>query len=353
MFRQADGADRDLFRLGYRGLRHLPRSKRLGLLHQVVGNDFARQIALLEQPHPIRERFARGIDQAEQRLGRGALFLQPEVHHLLDFPGHLAQIHQADHAPAALQGMEAAPDFGQRLDFAGLRAAKHGLGIDVLQHLDRFLEEHAEQFLIDAAAYRGGGGRGRYWLHRGGASGAIEFDRDVRLGRLRNGHGTPQRRAIELEGGVRRGRSGRALFEAGEKQLDRVVRRFAAAQARIEKEPQAGEPFGDPVHVFGRRRVPRQGALRDHAFADRQRLGRALEAEHDQRAVDLVQVGLQRAERVARGGIARERVEHLLDMLQVGDDLLRDLRAQLQRADLLHQVGAQSRRRRARRTALG
>ena len=65
----------------------------------------------------------------------------------------------------------------------------------------------------------------------------------------------------------------------------------------------------------------------------------------------LAQVGLQLRQRRALGGVAREGVEHLLDVLQVGEDLLRHLRAQVQRADALRQVGAHARRRLAGRLA--
>ena len=66
----------------------------------------------------------------------------------------------------------------------------------------------------------------------------------------------------------------------------------------------------------------------------------------------LPQVGMQLGERRALGGVARERVDDLLDVLQVGEDLLRDLGAQLQRADALGEVGAQARGRLAGRLAV-
>ena len=81
-------------------------------------------------------------------------------------------------------------------------------------------------------------------------------------------------------------------------------------------------------------------------------LGGALEGEHLQRAVHLVQIGSERLEALALRRIARERVEHLLDVLQVGGDLARHLGAQLKRAHLVQEVAAQARGRLAVRLAL-
>ena len=68
--------------------------------------------------------------------------------------------------------------------------------------------------------------------------------------------------------------------------------------------------------------------------------------------MDLPQVRGERRQRVALGRIACVSIEHLLDVLQVGDDFLRDLRAHLQQADALAEIGAQSRRRLARGSTL-
>ena len=72
------------------------------------------------------EELARGGDQREEIGRRRALFLEPAVHDLLDRPRGLAEAREADHAAAALQRVEAAPDRAQHLD--------------VLRHLARLLE---------------------------------------------------------------------------------------------------------------------------------------------------------------------------------------------------------------------
>src|ERR1041384_3164232 len=55
-----------------------------------------------------RKRSARRGEETEGRRPRQPLLREPQVHELLDFPGDFAQVHQADHAAAALQRMEAA-----------------------------------------------------------------------------------------------------------------------------------------------------------------------------------------------------------------------------------------------------
>src|SRR5207302_6439691 len=95
--------------------------------------------------YPVGESRARQGDQLKQ-LGAGRLLpLERAVHDLLDFPGYLAKISQADHAAASLQGMEAAADRRQHFAVAGPLARLRQRRIDTGEHLARFLEEDVEQ----------------------------------------------------------------------------------------------------------------------------------------------------------------------------------------------------------------
>src|SRR2546429_9355248 len=78
-------------------------------------------------------------------LFRSLLPLEPAVHDLLDFPGPLAEISQADHAAASLQGVKAAADRRQHVAVAGPLARLQQRRIDIAEHFARFLEEDVEQ----------------------------------------------------------------------------------------------------------------------------------------------------------------------------------------------------------------
>ena len=81
------------------------------------------------------------VEHCQQRRRGELLLLQPLVERLLDRPGRFAQIGQADHAAAALEGMEAAPQRGQRLAIVRLAGELRQVGGDGGQHLVGFLEE--------------------------------------------------------------------------------------------------------------------------------------------------------------------------------------------------------------------
>ena len=55
------------------------------------------------------------LDEVEKARRGRLLVLQPLVHHLLALPRDLAEVGEADHAAAALERVEAAPDRGERL----------------------------------------------------------------------------------------------------------------------------------------------------------------------------------------------------------------------------------------------
>src|SRR2546429_5423756 len=74
-------------------------------------------------------------------LFRSLLPLEPAVHDLLDFPGHLAEISQADHAAASLQGMKAAADRREHVAVAGPLARLQQRRIDIAERS----EEHTSE----------------------------------------------------------------------------------------------------------------------------------------------------------------------------------------------------------------
>ena len=292
-----------------RGRRSLAGLQSRGVLDDVFRFDH-RLPARAQLLDPAGKRAARFGDQLEEAGRRRLLHLEPAIHHLLDLPGDFAQVAEADHAAAALKGMEAAPDGGQRFDVIGRAAAKRQRAVDSAEHVARFLEEDRQQLLVSR-----------------------RLDGRRRL-----------RSEVEaLVGERRRG----AFFVAAKEQHDRFFRGLAPREAGLEEHAEAGETVGARLRLSRGRR-----AAGDQRLADRQHFGGTFEAQHEKRAVDLPQVRGERRQRVALGRIACVSIEHLLDVLQVGDDFLRDLRAHLQEADALAEIGAQSRRRLARGSTL-
>src|ERR1041384_3278962 len=123
--------------------------------YQLLGLDLALERAVAELAEPSRERFARRGEEIEERRPRQPLLLEPQVHELLDFPGDFAQVHQADHAAAALQRMEAAADGRERLEVVGLLAAHRERRLDALQHLGGLFEEDRQELGVDLGPRRG------------------------------------------------------------------------------------------------------------------------------------------------------------------------------------------------------
>jgi hypothetical protein len=108
-----------------------------------------RSAARLERCDRRRKVAMREVDQREEVGRRRALLLEPAVHHLLDAPRALADARQADHASAALQGVEAPADGAQDVDGTRLRARHGELGVNRLQDLRRLLEEDGEELGVD------------------------------------------------------------------------------------------------------------------------------------------------------------------------------------------------------------
>ena len=228
----------------------------------------------------------------EKRAACAELFFQPAVHHLLDFPSGIAKLGEADHTTAAFQRMEAASDVSERLRVLRLRTRDYKGSFDRRQHLGGLFQEDLQQLA--------------------GLSGWCGLRRCRRRG-------------------------WRPLVEALEEGVDRLLARLAPFEARRNEKANAAQAFGDPVHVFAARRQGNEEPLAALQGADG-----AIPAQHRQRAVDLSQLWHQRLHDFVRALTARIRIEHLLDLLQVGDDLAGDLRAQLNRADLLEKLRTQT-----------
>ncbi len=117
-----------------------------------------------------------GLEHRQQGRCCDLLLLQPLVEGLFDCPGHFTQCGEADHAAAALEGMEAAPHRGQGFAVMRVGYELRQAGSDGRQDFARFLEEDGEQFGIQLGAAglgqaggfgRGGGKRGGALLQRG------------------------------------------------------------------------------------------------------------------------------------------------------------------------------------------
>jgi hypothetical protein len=92
------------------------------------------------------------------------------VEGLLHAPGGFAEVAQADHAAAALEGVEAAPDGGEHLDVVGVPdQLGEALGDGVADVLG-FFEEDGQQFGVEF--FFAGSSRRVASAERAGAAGA-------------------------------------------------------------------------------------------------------------------------------------------------------------------------------------
>ena len=89
------------------------------------------------------------------RTGDGAFFFKQAIEYPLDFVGDVAQLGQADHATAALQGMETATDRPQRFAVAGISCQRTLLFGHVVQHFGRLEQINFEQLAVELACIRG------------------------------------------------------------------------------------------------------------------------------------------------------------------------------------------------------
>ena len=89
----------------------------------------------------------------QQRRGDRPFELQPAVERLLDGPRSLAEAGEADHAAAALEGVEAAADGAQRVRVGRRCAQALELLVQGGEDLLRFLDEDAEELGVDRALF--------------------------------------------------------------------------------------------------------------------------------------------------------------------------------------------------------
>ena len=80
--------------------------------------------------------------RAGEQFGRGGTLVgQPGVEHLLEGPGGLAEVHQPDHARAALERVEGAAQHGQLAAVVRPRAERRHGGQAVVQHFAGLVQE--------------------------------------------------------------------------------------------------------------------------------------------------------------------------------------------------------------------
>ena len=103
----------------------------------------------LELDDPVLENVCSEIKHIEQGGRRRTNLVQPAVHYLLHFPSRFAQLGQADHAAASLQGMKTA---AQRNEwFLPARRGMHHrqILVDGRQYFVGFFEKDSQQFCIE------------------------------------------------------------------------------------------------------------------------------------------------------------------------------------------------------------
>ena len=94
--------------------------------------------------NPLPKSTQRLFGNATQRFVRRLLFGQPRIEQLLHGPGSLAKLGQPDHAGAALERVERAPQRGDLL-YVRRRCLQGSDGaMAVLNHLTCFLQEDVE-----------------------------------------------------------------------------------------------------------------------------------------------------------------------------------------------------------------
>ena len=314
------------------------------------------------------------VDEVQQRRGDRPFELQPAVQRLFDGPGDFAEPGQADHAPAALEGVEAAPQREQRLR-VGRRGAQQ---LELLalggQHLLRLFDEDLEQVGLDRGRCRrarrcrqGGGGFGCAWRRRRRqVRGRADFGRaDFGRRQVEGFEGRRERGRLvvhifsrffgclfghivahlERRGGgegVGRGRSGgcgwhgglgravpvtcvRGVAALSEMLREQGVEAGAAVRQGVEIEAERGELVRERFEVGLAGLAVRVREPRDAHRGLAHELERPGLAQHAERTDDVLQRFVQAGERVAPGLVAEEVVQHLLDLGEAGAHLAHEL----------------------------
>ena len=180
--------------------------------------------------HQLRQQGDHVVDHALDVLVRLDAAVEYAVEQVLDGPGQLADDQRADHAAAALEGVEGTADFGQRVLVVRIGAPARQVVADGLQHFAGFFDEDFQQFVVHRLFV----GRRRQQAGRDLASGRVD-------GLHRGGHdiGHGQRAGRFLD----RGDNG---LQRGGGQVD--LRQVEAAQLHVVP---AGGGFGQRLEAEG------------------------------------------------------------------------------------------------------
>ena len=107
-----------------------------------------------ELRNPGREQSVGIPDELVERFGGFPFHLQPAVQGLLETPCGIAQREETDHPAAALEGMKAAADGGERLAVGWISPGKFEMSSDAVENLVALFDEDIEQFRVDLGIAR-------------------------------------------------------------------------------------------------------------------------------------------------------------------------------------------------------
>ena len=220
-----------------------------------------------------RQQAQGAVDDLDQRGVGGQRALDAAVEQVLDRPAHLADLGRADHAAAALEGVEGATDVGAQLGVVG-RAGEAGIAArEQLAHFLGLLQEDLADLRILA-------GRGGLGLRRAGG-GDLAFGLAQQLAQLGLG-----------------GRFGlvRAVLRLEAQLLDglaQVVEQTPGAGQSVaqgfEVDLQAGDGLGEAGCLLAVGAQPRESGDAHPAFQPGGEDGGALAVEDHQSGGDLVE----------------------------------------------------------------
>ena len=172
------------------GIRHQTERRRMPRIRALLGNGL----------NPLPKSTQRLFGNATQRFVRRLLFGQPRIEQLLHGPGSLAKLGQPDHARAALERVERAPQRGDLLNVRRRCLQGSDDAMAVLDHLTRFLQEDVQQIVVFCGArirphclrgrwrsWRRSARHGRQRLKRAGKLVRVLTPRDIRSVRRRLG----------------------------------------------------------------------------------------------------------------------------------------------------------------------
>ncbi|OIQ82612.1 hypothetical protein GALL_355950 [mine drainage metagenome] len=306
-----------------------------------AGARMARCVAGAQRRGPRVELGESARGQVEQRQRRGALAGEHLVEQLLHFPGRFAEVAQADHARAALQGVERAAHTAQRSLVVGFR-----VGAQVHQHrasggddVVGLVKKNAEQLrVLDAVDRSRCGGYCRRRRHRC----LDRFERRCRRLCRRHFVRSRGRMVVGARRAPTRRRDQRAQLTARVVEREQRLGELGLVAEHVDQESERTDVAGELVERFGadlgtlRRRDQRVDLLPDVA----QCLRADVDAEHRQHAAHLRQQARHRRQLGLRRGIAEIGVEHALDgghvVMQFVDHAAQRLRLRRASVQLFH-----------------